>query len=177
LTSYEQGIFTSCLNSFLATFRRVLQSWPFHLPVHVALSCLYLYRCSLSSLRVYLYHFTISLSQCPTCLTANRSSPQIAVWHCPCQVDLILFYWNIANQATIGPPEFIAGRHISCAPSITHGVYLDSNEVVYPVRFLVQAMELFKDNLGQWTMDTRAKGRNTEPKLHVTPRPDLPQAS
>ncbi|THH02435.1 hypothetical protein EW026_g424 [Hermanssonia centrifuga] len=48
----------------------------------------------------------------------------------PISSDLILYYWNKVVQATNSPREY--------------------TEAVFPVRFLVQAMALFKDSLAQW---------------------------
>ncbi|KAH7931251.1 ARM repeat-containing protein [Leucogyrophana mollusca] len=49
--------------------------------------------------------------------------------------DLILYYWSKVVQATNGQSDYIQ----------------DSSTAVFPVRFLVQAMVLFKDNLAKWT--------------------------
>ncbi|RDB22808.1 Importin-11 [Hypsizygus marmoreus] len=49
--------------------------------------------------------------------------------------ELIMFYWSKVVEATSGPSELIS----------------DSNDAVYPVRFLVQGMVLFKESLAQWT--------------------------
>ncbi|KAJ7765016.1 armadillo-type protein [Mycena maculata] len=46
---------------------------------------------------------------------------------------LVSYYWNQVVLATKTP-----------------GLIADSNDAPYPVRFLVQGMVLFKDNLGQW---------------------------
>ncbi|KAI1796323.1 ARM repeat-containing protein [Ganoderma leucocontextum] len=48
--------------------------------------------------------------------------------------DLVLYYWSKVVQATNGKPEQIA----------------DSSLAVFPVRFLVQGMALFRDSLAQW---------------------------
>ncbi|PIL37210.1 hypothetical protein GSI_00903 [Ganoderma sinense ZZ0214-1] len=48
--------------------------------------------------------------------------------------DLVLYYWSKVVQATNGKPEQIA----------------DSPLAVFPVRFLVQSMALFRDSLAQW---------------------------
>ncbi|KAF8623412.1 hypothetical protein AX15_006355 [Amanita polypyramis BW_CC] len=53
----------------------------------------------------------------------------------PVCADLILFYWSQVVNATSSPREYVT----------------DSNNAVYPVRFLVQGMVLFKESLGQWT--------------------------
>ncbi|KAF8639750.1 hypothetical protein AX17_001012 [Amanita inopinata Kibby_2008] len=57
----------------------------------------------------------------------------------PMCADLILFYWSQVVNATGGPSHYVA----------------DSNTAVYPVRFLVQGMVLFKESLGQWTRTRR----------------------
>ncbi|TFY59275.1 hypothetical protein EVJ58_g5888 [Rhodofomes roseus] len=48
--------------------------------------------------------------------------------------DLILYYWSKVVQASNAPADAIA----------------DTPTAVFPVRFLVQAMVLFKDSLAQW---------------------------
>ncbi|KAI0755466.1 ARM repeat-containing protein [Irpex lacteus] len=48
--------------------------------------------------------------------------------------ELILYYWSKVVQATGSPPEYIE----------------DSPTAVFPIRFLVQAMVLFKESLAQW---------------------------
>ncbi|KAI0638247.1 ARM repeat-containing protein [Trametes polyzona] len=48
--------------------------------------------------------------------------------------DVVLYYWSKVVQATTGAPEQIA----------------DSSLVLFPVRFLVQGMALFRDSLAQW---------------------------
>ncbi|KAJ8523493.1 hypothetical protein ONZ45_g125 [Pleurotus djamor] len=52
----------------------------------------------------------------------------------PGSAELILYYWAQVSESINHPPEALA----------------DSNLVLYPVRFLVQAMSLFKENLPQW---------------------------
>jgi hypothetical protein len=49
--------------------------------------------------------------------------------------DLVLYYWSQVIRAADAPPEMTA----------------DSNQAVFPVKFLVQGMVLFKDSLSQWT--------------------------
>lgn len=49
--------------------------------------------------------------------------------------DIILYLWSQVVEATSGPQELIG----------------DSDEVAYPLVFLVQGMVLFKDNLAQWS--------------------------
>ncbi|KAF8165214.1 armadillo-type protein [Crassisporium funariophilum] len=53
--------------------------------------------------------------------------------------DLIMFYWSQVVEATNHPQDFVA----------------DSDEAVYPVRFLVQGIVLFKESLSQWTATKR----------------------
>lgn len=53
--------------------------------------------------------------------------------------DLVLYYWQQVVDATGGPTELVAD---------THGA-------VYPTRFLVQGMVLFKDSLSQWAPKRR----------------------
>jgi hypothetical protein len=43
-------------------------------------------------------------------LQKDRISRFVAL---PMSSDLVLFYWNIVNQATSSPPEFIAGKFVS----------------------------------------------------------------
>ncbi|KZT12770.1 ARM repeat-containing protein [Laetiporus sulphureus 93-53] len=52
----------------------------------------------------------------------------------PMSSDLVLYYWSKVVQASSAPPEYTA----------------DTPTAVFPVRFLVQAMVLFKDSLPQW---------------------------
>ncbi|KAF9226602.1 ARM repeat-containing protein [Gyrodon lividus] len=60
--------------------------------------------------------------------------------------DMVLYYWSKVVQATDeGSPDMIQ----------------DSSAAVYPVRFLVQAMVLFKENLARWT-PFRKGGPTTE---------------
>ncbi|OBZ76700.1 Importin-11 [Grifola frondosa] len=59
--------------------------------------------------------------------------------------DLVLYYWSKVVQATDSPPEYIA----------------DSQTAVFPVRFLVQAMVLFRDSLAQWA-PVRKNGTESE---------------
>ncbi|KAK2466318.1 hypothetical protein APHAL10511_001960 [Amanita phalloides] len=59
----------------------------------------------------------------------------------PMCADLIFFYWSQVVDATNGPRECVA----------------DSDNAVYPVRFLVQGMVLFKESLAQW-VPTRRDG-------------------
>lgn len=53
--------------------------------------------------------------------------------------DLVLFYWSQIVEASTSPESSIA----------------DSDEVLYPLRFLVQGMVLFKENLAQWSVVRR----------------------
>ncbi|CDO76254.1 hypothetical protein BN946_scf184470.g12 [Trametes cinnabarina] len=58
--------------------------------------------------------------------------------------DLVLYYWSKVVQATTGAPEQIA----------------DSTQVVFPVRFLVQGMALFRDSLAQWAPKKKDGSQN-----------------
>ncbi|KAG6833896.1 hypothetical protein H0H87_007907 [Tephrocybe sp. NHM501043] len=62
--------------------------------------------------------------------------------------DLILWYWSHVVLATGQAPNLVS----------------DSNQAVYPVRFLVQGMVLFRDSLAQWT-PTRRDGTLNENSL------------
>ncbi|KAL0577074.1 hypothetical protein V5O48_004917 [Marasmius crinis-equi] len=57
----------------------------------------------------------------------------------PGSADLVLFYWEQIKQAASGPL----------------GSIQDSPTALYPVRFLVQGMVLFKETLGQYTLVRR----------------------
>lgn len=48
---------------------------------------------------------------------------------------MVLYYWEKVVQAANGPSDMIK----------------DSSDAIFPVRFLVQAMVLFKENLAKWT--------------------------
>ncbi|ESK94397.1 importin 11 [Moniliophthora roreri MCA 2997] len=65
----------------------------------------------------------------------------------PGSADVVLFYWNQITQAADAPPGSID----------------DNNHVLFPVRFLVQGMVMFKDTLGQYTAVRRdgTPNRNT----------------
>ncbi|KAG7096795.1 hypothetical protein E1B28_004204 [Marasmius oreades] len=65
----------------------------------------------------------------------------------PGSADLVAFYWAQITQAGSSPPGSIE----------------DSNTAVYPVRFLVQGMVLFKETLGQYASVRRdgTPNRNT----------------
>ncbi|KIJ20291.1 hypothetical protein PAXINDRAFT_166384 [Paxillus involutus ATCC 200175] len=62
--------------------------------------------------------------------------------------QMVLYYWSKVVQAINGSPDMIQ----------------DSPTAVYPVRFLVQAMVLFKENLARWT-PFRKGGPTTETTL------------
>ncbi|KAH8106154.1 ARM repeat-containing protein [Cristinia sonorae] len=59
----------------------------------------------------------------------------------PLSTDLVLYYWNKVVQATQSPSGYIA----------------DSPTAVYPVRFVVQCMAVFKGSVAQWS-PTRVEG-------------------
>jgi len=68
--------------------------------------------------------------------------------------DLVSFYWTQVVEASTQPPGSISGNVVL---SIHDNLrltphYSDSDEVLYPLRFLVQGMVLFKENLAQWTV-------------------------
>ncbi|KIP12739.1 hypothetical protein PHLGIDRAFT_97377 [Phlebiopsis gigantea 11061_1 CR5-6] len=65
--------------------------------------------------------------------------------------DLILYYWNKVVQATNSPSDYID----------------DDNTAVFPTRFLVQAMVLFKESLAQWA-PVRKDGTQNEQVLPQT---------
>ncbi|KAG2013512.1 ran binding protein 11 [Coprinopsis cinerea AmutBmut pab1-1] len=56
----------------------------------------------------------------------------------PC-ADLVLFYWSEIVAATNAPSTAIS----------------DEPDAIYPLRFLVQGMVLFKENLAQWSVTRR----------------------
>ncbi|KAI0832484.1 ARM repeat-containing protein [Trametes gibbosa] len=58
--------------------------------------------------------------------------------------DLVLYYWSKVVQATTGSADQIA----------------DSPLVIYPVRFLVQGMALFRDSLAQWAPNKKDGSTN-----------------
>lgn len=62
--------------------------------------------------------------------------------------QIVFYYWDRVVQATNGPPELIQ----------------DAPTAVFPVRFLLQAMVLFKENLSRWT-PFRKGGPKTETTL------------
>ncbi|KAG1815549.1 ARM repeat-containing protein [Suillus subaureus] len=66
----------------------------------------------------------------------------------PTSNQIVLYYWDRVVQATNGPPELIQ----------------DAPTAVFPVRFLLQAMVLFKENLSRWT-PFRKGGPKTETTL------------
>lgn len=70
----------------------------------------------------------------------------------PACADLVLYYWSKVVQATNGPPEYIAGMIQLCSRRLIIEKFtsIDSNNAVFPVRFILQAMILFKESLGQW---------------------------
>lgn len=59
--------------------------------------------------------------------------------------ELVLYYWSQVEQATDSPTEYLS----------------DSQFAVYPIRFIVQAMALFKESLGQWSL-TKKGGSSAE---------------
>lgn len=72
--------------------------------------------------------------------------------------ELVLFYWSHVVDATGIQPSPIAGASkVVVISHASHPLSLDSNEALYPIRFLVQGMVLFKENLSQWS-PTRKDG-------------------
>jgi hypothetical protein len=49
--------------------------------------------------------------------------------------DLVFYYWDKVVQASSSPPSAIE----------------DSDRVIYPVRFITQALSIFKDSVAQWS--------------------------
>lgn len=68
--------------------------------------------------------------------------------------DLVLYYWSKVLQAA-EMTDLIAGDLFSRADCHSYAnrwiLVADSPEAVFPVRFLVQAMSLFKGSLAEWT--------------------------
>lgn len=69
--------------------------------------------------------------------------------------DMVLYYWSKVVEATNQRSgDMIQGARILSErlhrPRLDYST-LDSPVSVYPVRFLVQAMVLFKENLAKWT--------------------------
>ncbi|KAJ7368449.1 armadillo-type protein [Mycena albidolilacea] len=69
----------------------------------------------------------------------------------PCCPTLIAYYWGEVTKATTDPSQIA-----------------DSPEALYPVRFLVQCMVLFKENLSQWKplLNNGSENQNVLPQ-HV----------
>jgi hypothetical protein len=68
--------------------------------------------------------------------------------------DIVLYYWSKVVEATNAPSGMISGASAELKRTPLTNIFIsraDSNEAVYPVRFLVQAMVLFKESLAQWT--------------------------
>ena len=76
--------------------------------------------------------------------------------------EMILFYWSQVDEATRGPPELISGKHFRPALSFPNFLSADTNEAVYPLRFLVQGMVLFKESLSRWTPHSRRDGMSNK---------------
>ena len=68
--------------------------------------------------------------------------------------ELVLYYWNKVVQATNSPRDYAEGAfpyHTRPLLNLTsYDIVLDDPTSVYPIRFLVQAMVLFKESLAQW---------------------------
>lgn len=83
--------------------------------------------------------------------------------------DLILFYWSQVVEATGGPPNLIAGKDYGSTSLSLHLflLFLDSPNAVYPSRFLVQGMVLFKENLSQWSLLRKDGTTNKNSRLNI----------
>ncbi|KAF7790859.1 hypothetical protein EIP86_001817 [Pleurotus ostreatoroseus] len=66
----------------------------------------------------------------------------------PSSGELILWYWNKVVEATGGPAEYI--------------------QAVFPTRFLVLSMVLFKESLSQWTPERKDGKQNAQGKNNLT---------
>ncbi|KAJ2920088.1 hypothetical protein MD484_g369, partial [Candolleomyces efflorescens] len=67
--------------------------------------------------------------------------------------ELVLFYWSQVVDASSQRDNSIAGEFSSISSQSTSPqISPDSDEVLYPLRFLVQGMALFKENLAQWSV-------------------------
>jgi hypothetical protein len=75
---------------------------------------------------------------------------------------MILFYWSQVDEATRGPPEFIGGMNAHPATNFHNLGLTDTNEAVYPLRFLVQGMVLFKESLSKWNPHFRRDGMSNK---------------
>ena len=82
--------------------------------------------------------------------------------------EMILFYWSQVDEATRGPPELIDGKNYHLATVLNDVLPLDTNEAVYPVRFLVQGMVLFKESLSRWTTYSRRDGIPNKNSMFAT---------
>ena len=95
--------------------------------------------------------------------------------------DLVLFYWSEIVDSTNYPHQVISGYYISLvswSQALTHS-NKDSDEVLFPVRFLVQGLVLFKDSLSQWIPIRRSGMPNKNGKfqpLHTHPSLTFPQS-
>ena len=76
--------------------------------------------------------------------------------------EMILFYWSQVDEATRGPPELIGGMNAHPATNLINLGLTDTNEAVYPLRFLVQGMVLFKESLSRWTPHSRRDGTSNK---------------
>lgn len=63
--------------------------------------------------------------------------------HLPESRQLVMFYWEKVVAATQAPGQAIA----------------DSDGALYPVRFLTQALSIFKESLAQWSPRKKATSR------------------
>jgi hypothetical protein len=82
--------------------------------------------------------------------------------------EVILFYWSQVDEATRGPPELIDGENFHPAMGFSNVLLADTNEAVYPLRFLVQGMVLFKESLSRWTPHSRRDGISNKNSMFAT---------
>jgi hypothetical protein len=93
---------------------------------------------------------------------------QIRFSELPMCGEMILFYWSQVDEATRGPPDLIGGENLHPAISFNNFLLVDNNEAVYPLRFLVQGMVLFKESLARWTPNSRRDGISNKNSMFAT---------
>lgn len=83
--------------------------------------------------------------------------------------ELVLYYWAEVVKATNGPLEMISGEYALDRFRMTsvNALDLDSPDAVYPVRFLVQCMILFRESLNGWA--GKMKSNNMAGRLVLLP--------
>lgn len=69
----------------------------------------------------------------------------------PPSSDLVMFYWSQIVDSTSSPQNLVSGMVQTLFVSLyDSNSFSDSDNALFPVRFLVQGLVLFKDNLPQW---------------------------